>query len=330
MSNTSIDIILQVEALYKRFGPVIAVDGLSFAIYRGEVLGFLGPNGAGKSTTIDLITTLQQPDRGRITYPGLVDSDHPHAVRQHIGIVPQELAIYGNLSVRDNLLYIGRMYGLVGEQLRQRVDVLLAEFDLVDKARARARTLSGGQKRRLNFALADIHSPSLVVLDEPTVGLDPNARQLVWHIIQGFRQQEKTVLLTTHYMQEAEALCDRILLIDRGRIVAQGSPTGLKSALSDEVVLNYQLGSLLPTQLLDGLGQQPGVRQAGGDGTTLRVVVARPQAETVKLWLAGRGLAITGLHTTDVSLEDVFVHFTGRRLVEEDHAEGAGKRPARA
>ena len=330
MSYANKEVILQVEDLCKRYGSVTAVDGISFAIYRGEVLGFLGPNGAGKSTTIDLITTLQQPDDGYITYPGLSGASQPHAVRQHIGIVPQELAIYGNLSVRDNLFYIGRMYGLRSQELKLRIDALLAEFDLADKAAARARTLSGGQKRRLNFALANIHNPSLVLLDEPTVGLDPNARMLVWQIIQGFRQAGKTVLLTTHYMEEAETLCERIILIDRGRIVAQGTPAELKSDLSDELVLEYQLAGLVPQQLVEGLRQQPGVRQALSDGTTLRVVVGRSQVEAIKAWLAGAGLAVSGMRTADISLEDVFVHFTGRRLGEEDKAAMEAKSPGLA
>ena len=318
MNSGERDVILRVENLCKRYGSITAVDGISFAIYRGEVLGFLGPNGAGKSTAIDLITTLQQPDSGRITYPGLASASKPHAIRQHIGIVPQELAIYGNLTVRDNLLYIGQMYGLSGQQLKERITVLLGEFDLMDKAGARARTLSGGQKRRLNFALADIHAPSLIVLDEPTVGLDPNARLLVWQIIQGFRQLGKTVLLTTHYMEEADALCDRILLIDRGKIVAQGTPAELKSGLSDKVVLDYQLGSLASPQLVEELRQQPGVKQASSDGTSLKLVVGRNQAEAAKKWLAGCGLTINEMHSADVSLEEVFVHFTGRKLAEED------------
>jgi ABC-2 type transport system ATP-binding protein len=316
MTTRKRDAILRVENLCKRYGPVTAVDSISFAIYRGEVLGFLGPNGAGKSTTIDLITTLQQPSRGHISYPGLTNTNSPHAVRRRIGIVPQELAIYGNLSVRDNLIYTGEMYGLQGQRLQARIEALLAEFGLADKAKARARTLSGGQKRRLNFALADIHEPDLIVLDEPTVGLDPNARALVWEIIQGFREAEKTVLLTTHYMEEAETLCDRIILIDRGRVVAQGAPAELKAALSDDVVLGYQVAGLVSRRLVEELRLRPGVKQASTEGNSLRVVVGRKEAEMTKEWLAGTGLAVTGLHTEDVSLEDVFVHFTGRPLRE--------------
>ena len=150
MGTSDRDVILRVENLSKRYGSLIAVDNISFVIYRGEVLGFLGPNGAGKSTTIDLITTLQQPSKGHISYPGLTNTDQPHSVRQRIGIVPQELAIYGNLSVRDNLIYIGKMYGLQGKQLQVRINSLLTEFGLADKAKARARTLSGraGPARR--------------------------------------------------------------------------------------------------------------------------------------------------------------------------------------
>ncbi len=312
------EILLQVENLSKTYGSLVAVDGVSFTIYRGEVLGFLGPNGAGKSTTIDLITTLQQPTRGAISYPGLGEVNQTRLIRQRIGIVPQELAIYGNLSVRDNLTYAGEMYGLRGQRLRSRVAQLLAEFDLAGKASVRARTLSGGLKRRLNFALADIHSPELIFLDEPTVGLDPNARQLVWQIIQGFRQAGKTVLLTTHYMEEAETLCDRIILIDRGKLVAQGTPMALKAALSEDIVLGYQVSGLVLPKLVDEFKHQAGVRQVSSEGNTLRVVVSRAKVEAAKQWMSATGLSFTGLVTEDISLEDVFMHFTGRHLQEEE------------
>lgn len=318
MSTMKSEIILQVENLFKRYGRFMAVDGICFEVFQGEVLGFLGPNGAGKSTTIDLITTLQQPTAGHITYSWLAGAVQPQKIRQHIGIVPQELAIYGNLSVHDNMAYIGAMYGLKGHQLQERVHTLMLEFGLADKARARARTLSGGQKRRLNFALADIHTPDLIILDEPTVGLDPNARTMVWQIIQDFHQAGKTVLLTTHDMAEAEALCDRIILIDQGRIVAQGSPANLKANLGDEVVLEYQLSGLVPSELLAELKQKPGVRLSRAEATSLRLVVQRQEAEALKGWLAGNKLAYNGLITQDVSLEDVFVHFTGRNLRESE------------
>lgn len=320
MDSGDRDIILKVDNLTKQYGSIMAVAGISFNIYRGEVLGFLGPNGAGKSTTIDMITTLQQPTSGRISYPGLSDSGQTHQIRQHIGIVPQELAIYGNLTVRDNLVYIGELYGLHGQTLRQRIEELMAEFGLSEKSGARARMLSGGLKRRLNFALADIHAPDLIFLDEPTVGLDPNARLLVWEIIQGFRQAKKTVLLTTHYMEEAEALCDRIILIDQGKIVAQGTTVELKAGLMDDIVLVYHVSGLVPPELVEGLRHRLGIRQASTEGNTLRIVVQREEAEAAKAWLSASGPTITGLVTEDISLEDVFVHYTGRHLEDTEKA----------
>ncbi len=310
--------IVRVENLSKQYKSLKAVDCISFEIYRGEVLGFLGPNGAGKSTTIDLITTLQQPSGGKISYPGFHNMEQVKSIRRHIGIVPQELALYGNLTVEDNLKYIGTMYGLQGQQLYARINALLQQFDLSEKSRDRVRILSGGQKRRLNFALADIHEPELIVLDEPTVGLDPNARQLVWQTIQGFRQAGKTVLLTTHYMDEAEILCDRILLIDRGRIVAEGTPSELKITLSNEIVLNFQVSNLISPQLMQDLRLQAGIQQASLEGNTLRIVVCRESSEAIKGWLAGTSLGISGLKTDDISLEDVFVHFTGRTFLEAE------------
>jgi ABC-2 type transport system ATP-binding protein len=306
MKSNDQSIILKVENLSKRYGPITAVNAISFSVYRGEVLGFLGPNGAGKSTTIDLISTLQKPSGGHIAYPGLAQANQPHTVRQHIGIVPQELALYGN------------MYGLSESQLKLHIDALLNQFGLKEKAHMRARTLSGGMKRRLNFALADIHDPDLIILDEPTVGLDPNARLMVWKIIQDFRQAGKTVLLTTHYMEEAEALCDRIILIDHGHIITQGTPLELKTALSNELVLSYQLASMAPTIFTDELNKQPGVRSVSSEGNSLRIVVARRAAEAVKTWIAGTNLGISEMQTQDISLGDVFVHFTGHHLRDDD------------
>jgi ABC-2 type transport system ATP-binding protein len=316
MERGDLEVILQVENLRKRYGSLTAVDNISFVIYRGEVLGFLGPNGAGKSTTIDLITTLQHPSSGNISYPGLSTTGQTYQIRQHIGIVPQELAIYANLSVRDNLTYTGKMYGLPRQHLTQRVEALLKEFGLADKAKARARTLSGGLKRRLNFAMADMHSPDLIFLDEPTVGLDPNARQIVWQIIQRFHQTGKTVLLTTHYMEEADTLCDRIILIDQGKIVTQGTPLQLKTALSDDIVLIYNVAELIPPKFEETLKGMPGVQHVNVEANNLRLIVHRENAEAAKACVSEAGLTITGLVTQDISLEDVFVHFTGRHLQE--------------
>jgi ABC-2 type transport system ATP-binding protein len=318
MERVDREVILQVDNLTKRFGSLMAVDDISFVIYRGEVLGFLGPNGAGKSTTIDLITTLQRPSSGKISYLGLSTTNQTQQIRQHIGIVPQELAIYANLSVRDNLTYTGQMYGLRGQHLSQRVESLLKEFGVADKAKARARTLSGGLKRRLNFALADIHSPDLIFLDEPTVGLDPNARQLVWQIIHRFHQTGKTVLLTTHYMEEAETLCDRIILIDQGKIVTQGTPMELKAALSNDIALTYNVAGLIPPRFEEKLKRTPGVRHVSVEANTLRLIVHRENVEATKGCVSEAGLTITGLVTQDISLEDVFIHFTGRHLQENE------------
>ena len=173
-------------------------------------------------------------------------------------------------------------------------------------------------KRRLNFALADIHNPDLIILDEPTVGLDPNARLMIWHIIQGFRQAGKAVLLTTHYMEEAEALCDRIILIDHGHILTQGPPLELKAALRNELVLSYQLSSLAPAYQIGELNKQPGVRSVSSEGNVLRVVVERHSVESVKAWMASTSLGILEMQTQDISLGDVFIHYTGHHLRDDD------------
>jgi ABC-2 type transport system ATP-binding protein len=214
---------VEVKGLVKRYGALTAVDGLSFGIREGEVFSLLGPNGAGKSTTIGMLTALVRPTDGDALIGGLSVRERSRAVRKLFGIVPQEIALYEELSGLDNLLFWGRLYGLRGRELASRVNAILDRVGLAEKARARVGTYSGGMKRRLNIAAGLIHGPRLVFMDEPTVGIDPQSRRAVLDLILDLKREGATILYTTHYMAEAEELSDRVGIIDHGKLLAMGT-----------------------------------------------------------------------------------------------------------
>jgi ABC-2 type transport system ATP-binding protein len=225
--------------LYKSFNSHKAVNGVSFTIEKGEIFGLLGPNGAGKTTTIRMLSTVLSPDRGDFTVGGISASRDPEAVRRLIGICPQELALYADLSALDNLVFFGRMVGLNGKEARKQAVENLTLMELEERARGKVDKFSGGMKRRVNLAIALMGHPRLLFLDEPTVGIDPQSRNKIFETINGLRQQGLTVLYTTHYMEEADRLCDRIAIMDYGRIITLDTPYQLKSRIGppDKVTL---------------------------------------------------------------------------------------------
>ncbi|MBL0926724.1 MAG: ABC transporter ATP-binding protein [Phycisphaerales bacterium] len=271
----------------KSFGATVAVDGLSLRVGRGEVFGLLGPNGAGKSTTISIAIGLLPPDSGTVTLEGLGDPRHA-AARRHIGVAPQALAIYDDLSAAENLLFIGRMYGIGHRALRGRVADLLELVGLTDRARDRAGTFSGGMKRRLNLAAAIVHEPPLVLLDEPTAGVDPQSRNNLLELVRTLRARGCTVLYTTHYMEEAQRLCDRVAIIDRGRVLAVGTV--------DELIARHGGRSVLTVTT---------------DSGERRIETDDPLRELAGL-MPGGGIANMRIDRPD--LESVFLHLTGRLL----------------
>jgi ABC-2 type transport system ATP-binding protein len=221
--------VLQVEQLVKVYpgASVAAVNGLDFSVRSGEIFGLLGPNGAGKTTAISIICTLLRQSSGRVLLGGHDTALHPAAVRDLFGLAPQELALYPSLSARENLRYFGRLYGLTGRALASRIDHCLALVGLADNADTRIAAYSGGMKRRANLAAAILHDPPLLILDEPTVGIDAQSRHLILENLKGLRAAGTTILYTTHYMEEAEQLCRRVAVMDRGRIIATGTPAEL-------------------------------------------------------------------------------------------------------
>ncbi len=222
---------LVAKDLHKSFNAHKAVNGVSFSMDKGEIFGLLGPNGAGKTTTIRILSTILPPERGDVTVGGYSVRDNPDAVRRLIGTCPQELALYAELSALDNLVFFGRMVGLNGKEARAQAMANLELMGLAERARGRVEKFSGGMKRRVNLAIALMGHPQLLFLDEPTVGIDPQSRNNIYETINGLRKQGMAVLYTTHYMEEADRLCDRIAIMDGGQIIALDTPYHLKSQI---------------------------------------------------------------------------------------------------
>ena len=275
------------ENVRKKFGDIVAVDGLTLTLRRGEVLGLLGPNGAGKSTSVNMAVGLLAPDEGRIVIDGAGDPQRPD-VRARLGVAPQALALYETLSGRENLRFFGEVYGLSGDTLRERVAWSLAFVGLTERADDRVITYSGGMKRRLNLASALVHDPELILLDEPTVGVDPQSRNQIFDNILELKRLGRTLVYTTHYMEEAARLCDRVAIIDRGRLLALGT---------------------VP-ELLDRHGAQPTLVAHTEKGEH-RIATTEPLAELNRLAAAG---IVTTFHLERATLEQVFLHLTGRSL----------------
>jgi lipooligosaccharide transport system ATP-binding protein len=304
--------LITARGLTKRFGDFIAVDGVDFDVHAGEVFGFLGPNGAGKTSTMRMIAAVSPVTAGTLRVLGRDPSADGPAIRARIGVVPQENNLDEELSVVDNLFIYGRYFGLPRTQVRARIDELLAFAQLSERANDRVTVLSGGMKRRLVIARALINSPAMVLLDEPTTGLDPQARHLVWERLRSLTQEGVTLLLTTHYMDEAEQLCDRLVVMSDARIVAEGSPRGLIAEHVGREVLELRLGPGRLDGAVRGL-TGIGVRQ---ETLADRVVIYGHDAEELAAAVMERGVEVDSMLVRRTSLEDVFLRLTGRALIE--------------
>ncbi|MDX1502785.1 MAG: ABC transporter ATP-binding protein [Thermoanaerobaculia bacterium] len=300
---------VQVEKLVKRYGATTAVDGISFAVERGEIFGMVGPNGAGKTTTIECVEGLRRPDGGRVRVLGHDPAAEPRELRERVGVQLQESALSPRIKVWEALDLFASFY-----PARVEWRPLLSELGLAACSGAQVATLSGGQRQRLFIALALVNDPELVFLDELTTGLDPHARRSIWELVLGIRERGKTVCLTTHFMEEAERLCDRVAIVDRGRIVALDTPRALIRSLDGGTRLVMTVGGspdLEPLRRLEGVSR---VCHRGGrleiegarDGLASRAVRA----------LAEQGVEVRDLGTVQATLEDVFLAVTGRRIEE--------------
>ena len=311
------------DELRKRYGEIQALDGVSFAVREGEVFALLGPNGAGKSTTVRILTTLTKPDSGSAIVAGHDVVRHPDRARRALGYVPQESGIDREATGRENLMLQGRIYGTRGPELKQRVDELLELVGLAEAAGRIVRGYSGGMKRRLDIALGLVHRPSVLFLDEPTTGLDPEARVAMWAEVQRLAAQESlTILLTTHYLEEADQLADRLAIVSRGRVIVEGTPEELKRGLQGELVTvelqNGQAGDAVAV-----VERFEGARETAADGQHVRTRVPNGAQAIPALLsaLEGAGIGVASVATSRPSLDDVYLHYTGRDFSADD-AEG--------
>jgi ABC-2 type transport system ATP-binding protein len=307
--------VLGVAGLTKRFGDLVAVDGVSFSIQPGETYGLLGPNGAGKTTTISMVTGLLQADDGSVQVAGLPMSRAAIDAKRHIGLVPQELAIYPELSARENLVFFGRLQGMRGSALRTRVDEVLDLIGLRDRAKDVAKEFSGGMKRRLNIGIGLLHRPTLLVLDEPTVGVDPQSRNAILESVEALSGAGMAVLYTTHYMEEAERLCDRIGIIDGGRLQAEGTRNELV-ALTGGVDQIRITGSGDVEAAAAALRRLPDVAAVDADRRTMQLSVRDAPAlvAAVVTTATEAGMTLADVQISRPDLESVFLHLTGRAL----------------
>ncbi|HET8529345.1 MAG TPA: ATP-binding cassette domain-containing protein [Gaiellaceae bacterium] len=308
------------EELRKRYKDVQALDGVSFAVREGEVFGLLGPNGAGKSTTVRVLTTLTRPDSGRALVAGEDVVRHPNRVRSAIGYVAQDSGVDWEATGRENLLLQGRIHGMAGKPLHARVDELLELVGLAEAANRVARGYSGGMKRRLDIAIGLVHRPRVLFLDEPTTGLDPEARAAMWVEVERLAAAESlTILLTTHYLEEADRLAERVAIVSRGRVVVEGRPEELKRDLQGESVtveLRETNGRVVEAErVVAQLAQDVFV-----EGVTVRARVANG-AEAIPTILGAlddAGIEVAAVTTARPSLDDVYLHYTGRDFSSED------------
>lgn len=307
--------VLVVQGLDKSFGDLVAVDGVSFEIGHGETYGLLGPNGAGKTTAIAMITGLLPADGGHVTVAGIPMARGAVAAKRHIGLVPQELAIYPELSARENLSFFGRLQGMRGAELSSRVDEVLRLIGLADRAKGAAKEFSGGMKRRLNIGIGLLHRPTLLVLDEPTVGVDPQSRNAILESVEALSVEGMAVLYTTHHMEEAERLCDRVGIIDAGRVQAEGTQDELVRLTGgvDHIRVAGSGDLEAAAAALRGL---TGVQRVDVDRRTLQLTVRDAPAlvAAVVTTATGVGLTLTDVQVTRPDLESVFLHLTGKAL----------------
>ena len=316
--RAAIDEVIVCEQLTKRYseGNILAVDQLNLGVHRGEIFGLLGPNGAGKTTTVGMLTTLVVPTGGRATVAGIDVLAHPALVKQVIGVVAQTNNLDRALNVRENLYYHGRFFGMSARESREAADRSLVDFSLTERATADVMAISGGMAKRLQVARALLHHPSVLFLDEPTAGLDPQSRIALWDILGKLHAEGQTILLTTHYMEEADSVCDRLAIMDRGHIIAMDTPKNLKESVGADSIITVSANGDLDTlarllqdkvegatdsRRLDSVVQ---LHIKGASGVLPRVVVVAEQG----------GFDITDLSVAEPTLETVFINLTGREL----------------
>jgi ABC-2 type transport system ATP-binding protein len=309
--------ILEVHNLVKSYGDIQAVKGISFSMEQGEIFSLLGPNGAGKTTTISMLSTLFPPTRGDALLGGHSVTKEAMAVRRMIGVVPQELALYEDLTARENLSFWGQMEGMAGETLKRRIAAVLEQIGLTDKADQRVKTYSGGMKRRVNIGIGLLHNPCLLFMDEPTVGIDPQSRRAILDMVKAMNGQGMSVLYTTHYMEEAQELSNRVGVMDHGELIALGTLQELTRQVGARETLRLHVGEDADaSRLAEAVRTLPGVIQARA--TDHQAIVIVPSVEEALPAVVSKanevGVKIRSLDIEEPNLEAVFLHLTGRAL----------------
>jgi len=309
--------VLSVSNLRRQYGDILAVNNVCFSVSEGECFGLLGPNGAGKTTTISIICGILRPDSGQVLVDGQPITSDTSPVKRRIGYVPQDLALYEELDAISNLRLFGALYHLSGDTLAKRIDEALTLTGLADRAREPITRFSGGMKRRLNIGAALLHDPDLLIFDEPTVGVDPQSRNAIFDTLKTLQSRGKTLIYTTHYMEEVERLCDRVAIMDHGQIIANDTLPGLRRLLPDRDRLQVELTDVGGGNgWLEQLTTLAGVRLAHLHGTTLTLEIDHVGRDvpTILTWLDTRNFHIRSASTSHTALEDIFLHLTGRSL----------------
>jgi ABC-2 type transport system ATP-binding protein len=309
---------IEVKNLHKAFGDLKAVDGVSFEVAQGEIFSLLGPNGAGKTTTISILSCLLRPDKGEALVMGHSIKDEQMGVKAALGVVPQEIALYNDLSARENLTFWGKMYGLRGAALKKRVDEVLEVIGLTDRARDRVGKYSGGMKRRVNIGVALLHKPKVIYMDEPTVGIDPQSRRNILDSVIALKNQGMTVLYTTHYMEEAQELSDHIAIMDTGRIIAYGTHDELVKIVGqmDRITLTV---STEGGPVAEAWKAVAGAKQVRSEDGTVIVLADDSNQVLPRLFetASTHGTRITSVAIQEPNLEAVFLHLTGKALRDQ-------------
>jgi ABC-2 type transport system ATP-binding protein len=312
--------LIEVSELVKRYGDFLAVDRVSFTARAGEIFGLLGPNGAGKSTTLGCISALHAPSSGRTSVLGHDVATEPAEAKRALGVVPQELALYEDLTATENLAFWGAAYRVPRRERDARVQELLAAVGLADRAKEPVKKFSGGMKRRLNFACGVVHRPKVLLLDEPTVGVDPQSRVRILELVREEARRGTCVLYTTHYMEEAESLCDRLAILDHGKVIAQGTLQELRAMLGERDLLRLS-GVFDPAAAAKALVAAPGlagleVVQSSAEQMTLSVAEATKRLPAVFAALAAAGSEVRETTLSQPNLESLFIRLTGKELRE--------------
>jgi ABC-2 type transport system ATP-binding protein len=307
--------VVQIEGLVKKFGDVVAVDKVNLDIEEGEIFGLLGPNGAGKSTAINIISGLLNMNNGKIEILGQSINKHAIEVKRNLGVVPQDIAIYEDLTAYENVKFFASLYGLKGNELKQRADEALEFVGLSDKAKSFPQGFSGGMKRRLNIACAIAHRPKLIIMDEPTVGIDPQSRNHILQSVKKLNEMGCTIIYTSHYMEEVEEICTKIAIMDHGKVIAEGTKEELKSIITDS---NSVLITVKDASIVDGerLKEIQGVKTVEIDENTVKISSQKElnNLDKLILYFTSNKIHIKNIESKGPDLETVFLTLTGRKL----------------